>query len=198
MTPLITALLLALSAAPQDADYPALWAAGAGYTEFHTTGDGPRDVWARNTAQAVVPDALLARARAVPGRWRLLVVASPRCSDSMGTLPGLAALAAAVEGLELRVIQRDAGEAIMRAHPAVHGRPATPTVLLLDADWALAGAWVERPRELQAALTANVDGLSHDALQGWKMRWYDHDAGASTVREVVELLESAADRGGTR
>ena len=125
----------------------------------------------------------------VPGPRRLLIVAFDRCSDSVGTIPYIAALVEAVDGLEMRIIPPAAGRPIMEAHRTPDGRPATPTVLLLDGEWEPVGAWVERPSELQAWYIENPEGLSHDARYDGKMEWYEGDAGESTVREIVGKLE---------
>jgi hypothetical protein len=176
----------------QDPDYAALWSRGQSYDEFRAEVQGRERLWARNTASARVPEGLLRQAQAVGGEWRLLVVAYDRCSDSVSNLPYLAALADAVPGLELRIIQPDAGRSITEAHRTADGRAATPTALLLTADWDPVGAWVERPAALQALMAANPDRLGHDALYDRKMAWYEEDAGMSTMLELVELLESAS------
>lgn len=177
--------------APGTPDYPALWAAGQTYHAFHAAAVGRKDLWERNTARATMPADLLERARAVPGTWRLLVVAFDRCGDSVSTIPYIAAVADALDGVDLRIIPPDIGRAIMEANRTSDGRAATPTVFLLRDDWTPAGAWVERPSELQAWFIHNPDGLSHDAQHYQMMDWYEADAGVSTMREIVELLESA-------
>lgn len=147
----VLALALAAPVPPapglaQEPDYPALWESGQSYDEFRQEITARRSLWQRNTERADVSEDVVARARAVPGTWRLLVVAFDRCSDSVSTVPYIAELAARVDGLELRIIPPDAGRAIVAAHPTPDGRAATPTVLLLDDDWRPAGAWVEPPR----------------------------------------------------
>jgi hypothetical protein len=178
--------------ADQEPGYAELWEAGSDYATFLEEARGRRDLWVRNTDRAEVPPGLLQRARAVPGTWRLLVVAFDRCSDSVSTIPYIAALAARLDGVDLRIIPPELGRPIMEDHRTPDGRAATPTVLLLRDDWTPAGAWVERPAELQAWYTANPDGLSHDQRYDRKMAWYDQDGGASTMREIVELLEAAS------
>lgn len=193
---LAAALLLTTSLPAQAPDYAALWSAGETYATFTADIRARRTLWEANRARAEVPADVLARARSVPGRWRLLVVAFDRCSDSVSTIPYLAELVEQVDGLEMRIIPPDAGRAIMEAHRTPDGRPATPTVLLLDDDWRPRGAWVERPSELQSWYIANPDRLSHDARYFEKMEWYERDAGGSTVEEVVELLVEAAGTSG--
>lgn len=171
-------------------DYAALWASGETYAEFTADIRARRTLWEGNRRRAEVSADVLARARSVPGQWRLLVVAFDRCSDSVSTIPYLAELVEEVDGLEMRIIAPERGRPIMESHPTPDGRPATPTVLLLDDAWRPAGAWVERPSELQAWYIANPDGLSHDARYFEKMEWYEADAGRSTIAEIVALLES--------
>lgn len=194
----ILGFALATTTAPaistaQEPDYAALWAAGQSYDEFSRQISARRSLWQRNTERAHVAEDVLARARAVPGGWKLLVVAFDRCSDSVNTLPYIAELATRVEGLELRIIPPDSGRQVMAAYPTPDGRAATPTVLLLDSLWRPAGAWVERPAELQSWYIANPDNLSHDDRYFEKMAWYERDAGASTIAEVVALLVTAGE-----
>lgn len=173
----------------QEPSYQELWSQGRTYAEFTARISTRRNLWARNTERAAVERSVLTRARSVPGLWRLLVVAFDGCSDSVSTVPYLAALVDSVPGLEMRIIPPDAGQAIMTAHPTPDGRAATPTILILNAAWQPVAAWVERPSELQSWYLSNPDGLSDDARFFEKMLWYDRDAGASTLAEVVALLE---------
>ena len=72
------------------------------------------------------------------------------------------------------------------------GRPATPTVVILDGAGNDVGCWVERPAALQAkAVEARAAGTLEDFGRN-KQLWYDTDAGASTIREVVAVLKAAA------
>jgi hypothetical protein len=167
------------------------------FDRFLADADARRAAWVRNWEHAAVPDDALAAARALPGRWRLLVIAVDGCSDSVNTVPYLARLSALVPQLELRIVPPDAGRALMEAHRTPDGRTATPTVILLDSAGRVAGAFVERPAALQQlAVAARADGTLDRFLSG-KQAWYDADAGASTVREVVALLAAAAS-GGSR
>ena len=191
----VAVLVMAVGARPVSAqDYEALWAAGATYEEFRDGVEARRSLWDRNTERARVPEALLERARSVPGSWRLLVVAFDRCSDSVSTIPYLAALVERVGGLALRIVSPDEGRAVLAAYRTPDGRSATPTVVLLDDGGRPAGAWVERPRELQSWFIRNPDGLSHDERYFQKMEWYARDAGVSTMEEIVALLRSHGSR----
>lgn len=177
---------------PADDDLRALYRSGRGYTDFLGQATRRTELWHDNTERAAAVDpALLARARAVGGTWYFLAVAIDSCSDSVSTIPYLAELVALVDGLDMRVVDPTAGRAIMEAHPTPDGRPATPTVLLLDADFDEAGCFIERPPLLQNLILENPDWSSRQVYER-KMEWYDRDGGRGTVEAFVEMLEAAA------
>jgi len=174
-----------------DDDLRALYDGGVDYAAFLAAAERRRSLWLSNTARATVPGDLLERARAVGGTWYLLAVAIDGCSDSVNTIPYVAKIAELVPGLELRIVDSTVGRSVMMAHPTRDARAATPTVLLLDADWNEAGCFIERPNELQTWYQENKTSLESEELFEKKMAWYDEDAGAETVRELVAILEAA-------
>lgn len=190
------ALLLALRlAVPADSTLEAQYASGAPFDQFLADARARRAAWVHNWEASLVPDDVLARARSLPGRWRLLVIAVDSCSDSVNTIPYLARLAFLDPLIEMRIISPDAARALMAARPTPDGRPATPTVIILDESGQEVGSWIERPSALQTlAMAARAEGTLDRFLSG-KQAWYDADAGASTVREVVELIAHAASAG---
>jgi hypothetical protein len=72
------------------------------------------------------------RFRRVGGDLRLLIVAEDWCPDSVHTVPYVAALAAQA-GVDMRIVDRGSGAAMMKRHPAPDGRGVTPIVVLLRA-----------------------------------------------------------------
>jgi hypothetical protein len=194
-------LLLSIAAGPArceaapaaaDSTLVALFESGEDYETFLGNARARKAMWQKHWDEGQVPADVLERARALPGRWRLLVVAVDGCSDSVNTVPYLARLAALVPSIELRIVKPDAGRAVQEAHRTPDGRAATPTLVVIDEAGNEAGCWVERPKALQdGALKARADGTL-DAWARDKQAWYDADAGASTVREVVAILEAAA------
>lgn len=169
-----------------------LYESGASWDAFLGAARARRDMWLRHATEGLVPADALARAQALPGRWRLLVIAVDACSDSVNTIPFLARLVAAVPQLEMRVISPSAGRALMAARPTPDGRAATPTVIVLNEAGEEAGCWIERPAALQAiAIEARAGGGTPD-FASRKAAWYEADAGASTVNEIVAVLERAA------
>lgn len=190
---LFTAALVLLAASiglgAQGVDYEELWSKA---TPFHTFLENVRarqEAWRSRFANAAIEASALSDARALPARRRILAVAEDRCSDSAWAVPYLAKLAAAVpEKLELRVIGRAEGRRVQAKHLTPDGRRATPTIVVLDERSRFIGAWVERPAELQKWFIEQKGALGHDELHEQMEKWYETDAGRSTVNEVLALL----------
>lgn len=167
----------------------AIYEGGVSFDAFLASASRRRDHWHRNAVLAADPDpAVIARLRALGGTWRLLAVAPDGCSDSVNTIPWMAGVAAQLDNVELRVVTVEAGKGIMEAHRTPDGRAATPTVLLLDAEWQERGCFIERPRTLRLLL----DSLPSNERFERKMAWYEEDAGGETVADLVAMLEAAA------
>jgi len=182
---------------PVDSAYRALFESGERFAEFVAKADRRKEQWEGNYAKGVAPDALVMRARAAGSGWRLLVVTVPGCSDSVNSIPYLASFVDQVPGVEMRLVDRSIGLSVMEAHRTPDGRPATPTVILLDADYNERGCWIERPGALIAWLAEREGTVGASELFDGKMRWYDADAGASSLAEIVEMIEAAAAGKGT-
>jgi hypothetical protein len=181
------------TAAQTDEELRALYASGQAYTDFLAAARRRAELWHENTATARDLDpSLVERAEAVGGTWRLLAVAIDACSDSVSTIPFMARLAALVPGLDLRIIDSTQGRGIMEAHPTPDGRPATPTVLLLDSEYNSVGCFIERPPTLQGWILDEGAPLSVDEIYAYKMSWYADDAGHETVATIVAMMEAAA------
>jgi hypothetical protein len=176
-----------------DEDLRALYESGRAYEDFLANADRRAELWHANTEKSGGIDMeLVRRARAVGGTWRFLAVAIPACSDSVSTIPYLARLVGMVEGLDMRIVDNSAGRAVMEAHPTPDGRPATPTVVLLDADWNESGCFIERPPALQTWILENDGVISSDDIFTQKMAWYAEDSGQQTLEAIVEMMEAAA------
>ena len=175
-----------------DSTLVAAYASGESWAQFFEAARVARAVWVKNWERAVIPADALAQARALPPGFRLLVIAIDACSDSVNTIPYLAKLVAEVPSLEMRIIKPAVAGPLMRARPTPDGRGATPTVILLNAAGEEVGCWIERPAALQNLAIEARAGGGIPAFQATKRDWYEADAGASTVREVVALLSAAA------
>lgn len=175
-----------------DSSLVALYTSGTDFATFLAAAEARKAAWQKHWAEGRVPADALAAAQALSGKWRLLVVAVDGCSDSVNTIPYIARLVAQVPSLEMRIVLPDPGRPVMEAHRTPDGRAATPTVVLLDEAGNNVGCWIERPADLQRQAIAAREAGTLDAFHGRKQAWYDADAGASTVREVVAMLHGAA------
>jgi hypothetical protein len=187
----LTVCVAEVTAAPADS-LTRLYDSGRRFREFLAAATARRETWLENYGRARIEPDQLARARRVPGQWRLLVVAVDGCGDSANTIPFIAALADSLPNVELRVVDPTAGKGVMESHRTPDGRAATPTVVLLDERGNDAGCFVERPLALQAWTQVEKPRLPYAEWLDRKYQWYRDDAGRETVREIVALLESAA------
>jgi hypothetical protein len=193
LTAACAVLPVARVAAPNDS-LGELHRGGRTWAEFFEAAKARKDTWRENFERGAPDSALAVRAQAVPGSWKLLAVAEDWCGDSANTVPYLARLAELVPGLELRIVDSKKGRWVMEQHRTDDGRAATPTILLLDANDAVVGTFVERPAPLRAWVAEHKPKLSDDDFQAQKTKWYREDRGYHTVLEIVELLEAAAQR----
>ncbi|MFV1988040.1 MAG: thioredoxin family protein [Gemmatimonadota bacterium] len=173
-------------------DLEELYRSAISFSDFFEEAENRREQWTKTYREGSIAAEMVARIRALEGNWRILAVAEDWCSDSVSTIPFLALLAEEAPNLEMRIINSEVGKGVMESHRSPDGRPATPTVLILDEDYEETGCWVERPAELQAWALDARPKLRDTEFLAKKTSWYEEDAGASTVREVVEVLEGAA------
>ena len=166
-----------------DSTYKALYESGTTFADFVSNATARKEQWEGNYALKIAPDALVTRASAAGSGWKLLVVTIPSCGDSVNSVPYLASFLDKVPSIEMRLITSTLGKAVMEAHRTPDGRAATPTVILLDAEFNERGCWVERPAVLIAAMKEEGFGSRQD--------WYDKDRGASSLEEIVAMIEAA-------
>ena len=175
---------------PQDVDYQGVYAQGRTFADFLDKAGAHREEWRSNYNDATVSPALVTRMRALPTRRHLLVVAEDWCLDSLNTVPYIARLVdGGPERLDLRVVNREIGKAVMEAHRTPDGRTATPTIAILGEDWHLVAAWTERPTSIQAWFLEKQKTTMQKPLHDELLAWYAKDAGKTTVLEFADLLE---------
>ena len=167
-----------------DSTYKALYESGETFADFVAKATARKEQWEGNYALKIAPDALVTRANASGSGWKLLVVTVPGCSDSVNIVPYVASLLDKVPSVEMRLIGPAVGKAVQEAHRTPDGRAATPTFILLDAEFNERGCWIERPSTLIELMKNGTD------FEG-KMAWYDKDRGASSLEEIVQVIEAA-------
>lgn len=179
---------------PADSTYDAgaLFRDGVDYATFRNAATRRVSQWRDTYANAVIADALRTRVERLPGTWRLLVVADDGCSDSAASIPWIARLADETGTLEFRIVRSRAARPLLEAHRTPDGRPASPTILVLDVALHELGCWIERPAPLQAWALPARGALSDREFLRQKTAWYERDAGRTTLEEIVSLLEAAS------
>ena len=170
----------------------ALYETGRSWPQFLEAAKSNRELWKKNFATGAPTPAIVARAKAVPGMWKVLVVAEDWCNDSANTIPYLARLIDELPALEIRIVNSTDGKWVMEQYKTRDGRTATPTVLLLGPDFTEHGCFVERPEKLATLVSGWKAKLSESAWHGKKAAWYRTDHGKETLTEFVAMLEGAA------
>ena len=174
-----------------DSTYRRLFDGGLTMEAFLAAAKARKEQWATNYGRGVVADAVLSQSRSAPGPWRLLVVAVDGCSDSVNTVPYIARLVEQLMGVELRIVDNVVGRPVMDAHRTPDGRGATPTVILLDANFEERGCWVERPAELRDWMLEHKGKAKDSELFDHKMAWYEEDKGVKTLADIAAMFEAA-------
>jgi hypothetical protein len=185
-------LHLASSSPRADTLHQRLFDGGTTFADFVAAAQRRKEQWEQHFAGAVVPDELVVRVTRAGATWKLLVITADGCSDSVNSVPYIAALAARSPNLDIRLVTADVGRGIMEAHRTPDGRAATPTVVLLDIAYAERGCWIERPLALRTWLDERKRTTGENDLFDAKMKWYDEEKGSKTLVEIVEMIEAAA------
>ena len=182
----------AAGAADAAAAIRARYEAAPTFAEYVAAAVENADLWRDAARVARVPDEVVARAAALPGRWHLLVLSEDWCGDAVNTVPYVARLAELAPNLDLRVLGRDANPDLMDAHLTGTAR-SIPVVIAYDDEFGEHGWWGPRPSPLQAWVFGE-EGQALDKTQRYRhvRAWYARDRGRTTIDEVLALLESAA------
>ena len=168
-----------------------LWNQALTYQQFVSASTQHCGLWEGVYKIAKVPEWAVEQAGRLPGRYRLVVLAEDWCGDATNTVPILAKWAEQVPGVELRVLLRDQHPELMNRYLTGTAR-SIPVVIVLTAEMEELGWWGPRPRELQAFVMAErAKGRDKKELYPEIRRWYAKDRGATTLREVLAVMEPA-------
>ncbi len=166
------------------------WERGLGFEAFLEVASANRQLWFDLYQRARIPLEVALRARALRHPWKLLVLSEDWCGDAVNTVPVLARLADEVPQLALRILGRDENPAVMDAHLTGASR-SIPVVMVLDEDFREHGWWGPRPTPLQRWFLDTGTQMEKDARYREIRAWYARDHGATTLAEVMALLENA-------
>ena len=187
---LVLAVCSCAQVASQDVQPARVFDSGITFARFLDRAQAQREVWLKNASRMDLPADAVNRLTHVRKGLRVLIVAEDWCVDSVHTVPYIANVAAAA-GVDVRIVDRAAGESVASAHRARDGRPVTPIVVLLRNDRD-AGTWVERPAVLQQLFFAMAGSPQKARQFAERATWYDEDRGRTTIAEFVALAEQTA------
>ena len=173
------------------ADAEPVFLSGKVWEQFLAGVSAQRELWLKTDSDASIPHELIERVTSASQGLSIVVVAEDWCPDSAFTVPHVAKLASSA-GIPLRVVDSKAGSALTAAHRTPDGRTATPTIVVLR-NGRDAGAWVERPAELQNMFLSMSTNPENAKRFSQRRAWYEADRGLSALREIVALIEETRD-----
>ena len=168
-------------------DLETRWAEAVSFEQWLAEAERNVDLWRSIYQRAAVPDDLLEGP--VQGPYRFLVLAEDWCGDAVNTVPWLARLAEAVDGWDLRLLERDQNMDLMATH-TTDGALSIPVVMVLNGEYEELAWWGPRPDELQEWVLGQ--GMELDKQERYKevRTWYARDRGRTTLAEVLAMVDS--------
>jgi len=163
---------------------------GETFEEFLAKPKKYKDLWDGLYKRAVVPEAILARAKRLSQPWHLLILSEEWCGDSINTLPLVVRLIEAMPGADMRIVERDKNLDLMDAHLTGASR-SIPVIMLLDGDYVERGWWGPRPRPLQEWVISEGRSLPKDDRYKEVRTWYARDHGITSLSELLDIMEGA-------
>lgn len=169
-----------------DLDWGRLWRERIGWEEFLTPTMDLTLLWNGEYRRAVAPAWAVERLRGGEP-LRFLALTHDWCWDAAIILPWLVRLVEAVPGNQFGILLRDERPEVMNQF-LTNGTRAIPIVFALRADDTIAGHWGPRPAVLQAWVRANIATMPKSQRYIEMRKWYLHDRGESTLREVLAAV----------
>ncbi len=163
-------------------DFRELWDQAESFDSFVESSTAHKALWEGIYRIAKLPE--WASSVQVPAARHLLVIAEDWCGDASNTVPIVAKWAAAVPGVDLRIIRRDRYPDVMDRY-LTNGSRSIPIVIVLDADLRELGHWGPRPTVLQSWVMANRGTIPKTELYPQVRKWYARDRGETTLTEVL-------------
>jgi len=150
-----------------------------------------RELWYGVFERVRLPEELVTTAREVSGGWHLIALSEDWCGDAVNTLPVIARLAEGA-GWDMRVLSREENPDIMDGHLTNGRSRSIPVVIVYDENFDEVGWWGPRPSEIQEWVTG--EGLAMPSPERYKFvrRWYAKDRGRTTLRELLDIVQTAA------
>lgn len=176
------------------------WPATTSWTEFLGGVKDKADLWTSYAGRARLHDDELVRLAALPGARKIMILTEDWCGDAIRSTPTIAAMDAACEDIEVRVLDVEVEPSALDER-LTRGARAVPIVIVFDGEGHEIGQWGPRPAPLQAELRAKItaEGPPKPETKGEYyapiMAWYAKDRGRTVAQEMLMILERGPARG---
>ncbi len=168
---------------------PGRYSAALDFATYLTTVTANVALWPAVYRTAHVPAETVARARDLPGEWKLLALTEDWCGDAVNSLPILARLVEQVPNFELRLLGRDANPDLMDRHLSGSSR-SIPVVMVFDESMTEVGWWGPRPTALQTWFLEEGNSMEKGERYKHIRTWYARDRGRTILDEVLRIAEN--------
>lgn len=123
----------------------------------------------------------------------LLVISEGWCGDAAQIVPVINKMANETDKLELEIVLRDDNDELMNEY-LTNGARSIPKLVLVEKDTHVArGSWGPRPHDAAKLIRDYKEqhGVIDQEAKTELQKWYLHDKGESTMKEITLLLENA-------
>jgi hypothetical protein len=160
------------------------------FDEFLAGGPKHTELYRVLRSRATAPDSFAQRIASTGRQWHLLVISEEWCNDAVNLLPWLEAMVKTAPQLDMRFIEH---LDLMDQHLTNGTSRAIPVVLVLDDTYHEVGWWGPRPRAMQLwHMSPEAQSLTKEERYKELRARYARDRGMSTMEEVTQLIERAA------
>ncbi len=165
-----------------------------------TTGQDQSDGYVDYTRQNVhrmdrmeqwvkIPETLL---KTITKAYQFLVLSEAWCGDASQNVPVIAAIADQLPKVDLKIILRDEHPELMN-HFLTNGGKSIPKLIVIDpATQEVLTSWGPRPQVAQEMVMEmkKAPNFDHHEMAKEVFKWYAKDKGASTVQEIIGMLQA--------
>ena len=139
----------------------------------------------------VVPAENIKRLQAINSEMIWLVISEGWCGDAAQILPIINKMAEQSEKIDLKIVLRDENEELMDLF-LTNGTKSIPKLIVLDKNsLEVLGDFGPRPTEARQLILdyKATHGIVDETAKTELQKWYLHDKGLSTQREILKLMK---------
>ena len=120
-----------------------------------------------------------------------LVISEGWCGDAAQLLPIINKMALVSDKIEIKIVLRDDNEELMNQF-LTNGTKSIPKLIILDEDLNVISDFGPRPNGAKQLILDYKDkfGIIDEIAKIELQKWYLHDKGISTQKEIMELMQN--------